>query len=52
LNSFNGNILAPSLFADDGSGWVSTNKPSAPTAIAAFAIVSINSGLPPVTPED
>jgi hypothetical protein len=44
------NILAPSLSAMDGSGWVSMNNPSAPVAMAALAIVPINWGLPPVTP--
>ena len=43
-------ILAPSLFATDGLGCVSMNSPSAPTAMAARAIVSIMSGRPPVTP--
>ena len=46
----NGIILAPSDNASAGLGCVSRNIPSAPVAIAAFAIVAINSGLPPVTP--
>lgn len=37
-------------FLSAGSGCVSINKPSAPTAIAALAIVVISSGLPPVIP--
>ena len=45
-------MFEPSLFAFFGLGWVSINKPSAPTAIAASAKVSIFSGLPPVTPEE
>ena len=45
-------MFAPSLFASLGLGWVSINKPSAPTAIAVRAKVSIFSGLPPVTPEE
>ena len=44
-------ILAPSDFAMAGSGWVSMNIPSAPAAIAAFPIVEIISGTPPVTPD-
>lgn len=35
------NILAPSLFAIEGLGWVSIKSPSAPAAIAALAIVPI-----------
>lgn len=41
-NKCKGNILAPSLLATAGLGCVSINKPSAPVAIAAFAIVPIN----------
>ena len=37
--------------ADDGSGCVSINRPSAPAAIPAYAMVAIKSGSPPVTPE-
>ena len=43
-------ILAPSLLATAGLGWVSINKPSAPDAMAALAMVPIICGLPPVTP--
>ena len=39
------------VYKRQGSGCVSINKPSAPTAIAALAIVGIKSGRPPVTPE-
>lgn len=35
-------ILAPSLLATAGSGCVSMNSPSAPVAMAALAMVSIN----------
>ena len=34
-------MFAPSDLALAGSGWVSINNPSAPTAMAALAIVSI-----------
>lgn len=34
-------IFAPSESAFEGSGWVSMNMPSTPTAMPAFAIVSI-----------
>ena len=44
-------IFAPYDFAQEGSGCVSMKIPSVPTAIPALAMVSINSGLPPVTPE-
>ena len=42
-------MFAPSDFATAGLGMGFDKDPSAPTAI--LAIVSINSGLPPVTPE-
>ena len=44
-------MFALSDLALDGFGCVSKNIPLAPAAIPAFAIVSINCGLPPVTPE-
>ena len=40
----NFNILAPSLLATAGFSCVSINRPSAPTAIPAFAMVSISCG--------
>ena len=40
-NNSSRNILAPSLFATEGLGWVSIKSPSAPAAIAALAIVPI-----------
>ena len=43
-------IFAPSDFAQEGSGCVSMKIPSVPTAIPALAMVSMSSGLPPVTP--
>ena len=41
-NLSNCNILAPSLFATLGFGCVSINRPSAPVAIAALAMVSMS----------
>lgn len=38
-------MFAPSDLALEGSGWVSMNNPSAPTAMAALAIVSIRVGV-------
>ena len=43
-------MLEPSERASLGLGCVSINIPSAPAAIAADAIVSINLGVPPETP--
>ena len=45
------NILAPSLLDFDGSVCVSRKIPSTPLTIPALARDSMNSGLPPVTPE-
>lgn len=45
-------MLAPSDLAQDGSGCVSMKRPSAPTAMAALAMVAIRAGFPPVTPDD
>src|SRR6516162_526166 len=44
------NIFAPSDLATAGLGWVSIKSPSAPTATAAFAMVAMSLGFPPVTP--
>ena len=41
-------MFAPSEGAREGSGWVSTNTPSAPAATAARASAGMNSGSPPL----
>ena len=43
-------MLGPSLGERSGSGWVSQNRPSTPSAIAARASGSTIARLPPVAP--